>query len=404
MLTESAPPAHQELHDIIRTRIRPRLPEIECCRNSRELQSHATYRELEPLLETVLRTPQVGDFRSGREEAKERYRFVAWNVERGTQLDGQIEALLCHPHLREADVLLITEADIGMARSGNRDVARTLARELGMQYAFVPSYISLVKGSGVERMVDGENDLGLHGDAILSRYSLSRIRAIPLKNGIDKFAARERRLGTSTAIVADVHLPGLPVTAASIHLDAHSTQRHRRDQMRDILLRLDTDLPVVLGGDWNTTTYNSSGALPAILGFWLRVFLGVDYVIRNHYLHPYRFFERDLFRLLEAHGFDYRKCNVLGERTIRYDVDDPRAHGSLMEWVPAWCFPFIRWSLRNHNGQCPLKLDWFATRGVECAEPKVLHEFREDREIPLSDHDPICVDVLNPAYSKRQYV
>lgn len=381
------------LHDIVRHEIRPHLGDFAGVRNTGELLVHPTYRRLEPLLQKVLETPQISTADTAG-APRSQYRFVAWNVERGTQLAGQLRAFRSHPHLREADVLLLTETDIGMARSGNRDVARAIAEELGFHYAFIPSYISLVKGSGVERLVEGENELGLHGDAIVSRYPLSRVRVVPLENGIDKFAARERRLGWQNVILADIDIPGLPVTAASIHLDAHSTQHHRYQQMRQVLDALDTDRPVILGGDWNTTTYNSSAALPAILGFWLRVFMGVDHVIRNHYLHPYRRFERELFNLLEARGFDYRQCNMMGEPTICYDVTDARAHGSLLEWVPLWCFPFLRWSLRNHSGRCPLKIDWFATRGLQCRNPVVLHEFREGQATPLSDHDPICVDVL----------
>ena len=69
--------------------------------------------------------------------------------------------------------------------------------------------------------------------------------------------------------------------------------------MRDVLNALRGSGPAMIGGDWNTTTYNSSSAFRAIMGFWLRVFMGPDKVIRNHYLHPYRHFERELFTLLE---------------------------------------------------------------------------------------------------------
>ncbi len=382
------------LHDLFRREIRPHLAAIATCRSLADLHALPQYRQCEQAVKKVLSTIQSGSQPATTSANHGFLRVVAWNIERGTQLDGQLQALRTHPHLRQADLLLFTEADVGMARSHNRDVARTIARELGFHYAFVPSYISLVKGSGVEKFVEGENELGLHGDAIVSRYPLTRLRAMPLENGIDKFAAREKRLGSQTVILADVDAPDLALTVASIHLDAHSTQRHRFEQMRTVLDALDTTRPVILGGDWNTTTYNSSAALPAILGFWLRVLMGVDYVMRNHYLHPYRRFERHLFDLLESRGFEYRSCNLLGEPTICYDVNDPRAHGSLLEWVPVWCFPFIRWSLRNHNGRCPLKIDWFATRGVECRNPIVLHEFREGRDIPLSDHDPICIDVI----------
>jgi endonuclease/exonuclease/phosphatase family metal-dependent hydrolase len=320
---------------------------------------------------------------------------VAWNLERGIELDGQIEALRSHPYFREADVLLLTETDLGMARTRNRNVAREIARELGLHYAFIPCYLNLSKGAGLEYHSEGENELGLHGNAVLSRYPLRNIRPIRLKNGFDKMAGREKRLGSQAAVVAEVEFPNGRVAAVSSHLDANSSQRHRARQIRDILDGLKTDLPVVIGGDWNTTTYNSSRPVYAIAGFWLRVFMGVDNVINNHYLHPYSRFERDLFQSLEGHGFDYRACNRIGERTGGYDAACAKTRQSLGEWVPNWCFAFMRWALRNHGGRCPIKIDWFATRGVRARDPVVLHEFREC-DGPLSDHDPIGVDIKLP--------
>ncbi len=389
-MTTEAP---ERLHELIRRRIQPAFPQFLECRSTAELVASAAYRELAPDIRAVLETPQSGDFRRREAEAKSRYRFVAWNIERGTQLPGQIDKLRNEPILREADVLLLIETDVGMARSGNRDVARTIAQELGMCYVFTPCYLSLVKGSGVERHVEGDNDLGLHGNAILSRYPLHNARPIHLENGVDKVASREKRLGRQTSLFAEIEFPGKRVNTVAVHLDAQSSQAHRVEQLRQILEAAPAVGPLVLGGDWNTSTYNSSRAFWAIMGFWLRVFMGADNVIRNHYLHPENWFERELFRLLEARGFEYRQSNVMGEHTVFYDMKDPRAAGSLGEWVPGWCFPFIHWSLRNHGGRCPLKLDWFATRAVKPIDPRVLHEKRDGSHVPLSDHDCISVDV-----------
>ena len=382
------------LHHIIRERIAPHLPALALCRNSAELWGLDLYRALEPDIRRVLDTAEAGDFTHLEAPARASYRFVAWNVERGTQFEGQVDVLRRHPYLRDADVLLLTETDVGMARSGNRAVAQDLARELGMHYAFVPCYLNLTKGSGVEHDLPGANDLGLHGNALLSRYPIANVRPIFLQNGVDKMASREKRIGRQAAVAADIHFPNLAVTAVSVHLDAQSTQRHRYQQLRDVIDAVGERQSVVLGGDWNTSTYNSSRALHAILGFWLRVMMGVDNVIRNHYLHPYRRFEKDLFGLLEERGFDYRGCNQLGEHTVSYDVEDIRSTRALRDWVPGWCFHFIRWALRNHGGRCPVKLDWFATRGLRCENPVVIHEVREGRAVPLSDHDAVGVDVV----------
>ena len=392
-------PAARETYRILREELIPHFPALAGCRNTPELLTHPSYKKIAAAAASVLNTAETGAFATAEAPARERYRFLAWNLERGIEYQGQLKALESHPYLNTCDVLLLTETDVGMARSGNRHIARELARELGMHYAFAPCYLNLSKGAGVEYDVEADNELGLHGNAILSHYPLSNVRSVRLKNGKDKMAGREKRLGQQTALVADIALPGQAVTAVSVHLDAQSSQPHRHDQMRDVLDGLSGDNPVIIGGDWNTTTYNSSRAFHAIMGFWLRVFMGVDNVIDNHYMHPYKRFERQLFDLLESRGFDFRECNRLGEYTTSYNVDDAKTRKNLGEWVPGWCFAFIRWALRNHDGKCPLKIDWFATRGLKAADPVVLHEFREGRNPPLSDHDAIGVDILAPRKS-----
>jgi endonuclease/exonuclease/phosphatase family metal-dependent hydrolase len=380
----------------VKERFAPHFPRWLGCASTKELEADADYAALASEIRQVLGHCDVGDFTRAVAPAKPAYRIIAWNLERGIQYDAQLEAFRSHAYLQTADVLLLTETDLGMARSQNRAVAQELARELEMHYAFIPCYLNLAKGSGVEYHAAGENDLGLHGNAILSRYPIRRVQAIPLKNGIDKMAGREKRLGRQHALAADIDFPNYGVTAVSVHLDTQSTQRHRRDQMREVIEGLVTDRPVVLGGDWNTTTYNASRAFYAIMGYWLRLFMGVENVIRNHFLHPYRHFEKELFALLESRGFDYRRSNVLGERTTTYDVACGKTRQNLGEWVPGWCFAFIRWALRNHGGTCPLKIDWFATKDVLVENPVIIHDLREGRAQPLSDHDAIGLDVRVP--------
>jgi endonuclease/exonuclease/phosphatase family metal-dependent hydrolase len=390
LLTASSHPSDL----VIREQIRPRWNDLAGYPSERELRASALWSKLGAPIDRILsevRLGQAGTTRAGK-EPRAACRAVAWNIERGKELDGQIEAFTTDPYLREADVLLLTELDVGMARSGNRDVPAELARALGMHYAFAPCYLSLVKGSGVERDTHGENELGLHGNAILSRYPLRNARLLPLANGIDKLASREKRLGRQSAVLAEIDTPNGSVTLASVHLDANSTQRHRAAQMKAVLDAIPAGARALIGGDWNTTTFNSSTAFHAICGFWLRVFMGPNRVITRHYLHPYRWFERELFAELTRHGFEYDRSNVPGEYTIYYDVDDLRTFKGLAEWVPLWCFPFIRWSLRDHGGRCPLKIDWFASRGLEVSSPRVIHEVRE-RARPLSDHDAIGVEV-----------
>jgi endonuclease/exonuclease/phosphatase family metal-dependent hydrolase len=385
-----------EIRDLIRGRLRPHFNTLAECHSTDELHAHPLYPELADTIHRVLESPEVEHFSHVEAPAKPSYRFLAWNLERGIELDGQIHEFRNHDYLKTCDVLLLTETDVGMARTGNRDVARTLAEELGFHYAFAPCYLNLAKGSGAEYEVDGENDLGLHGNAILSRYPMRHIRTVSLENGKDKMSGREKRLGTQSAVTAEIVFPNMTLHTASVHLDAHSTQRHRKEQLEAVLDGLPSSGPALVGGDWNTTTFNSSTAFHSIMGYWLRVMMGPGNVINNHYLHPYNRFEKELFAMLVERGFDYESANSMGEHTIYYEFGNTRTYKGLAEWVPQWCFPFIRWALRNHDGRCPLKLDWFAGRDLQVANPLVIHDLREGREVPLSDHDAIGLDVLAP--------
>ena len=98
--------------------------------------------------------------------------------------------------------------------------------------------------------------------------------------------------------------------------------------------------------------------------------------------------------MLRSRGYEHDRSNVRAGHTIYYHVDDMCAFGSLAEWVPLWCFDFIRWALREHGGGCPLKIDWFATRGIELRNPVALNDVNVGRKPPLSDHDPIGVDIV----------
>jgi endonuclease/exonuclease/phosphatase family metal-dependent hydrolase len=380
----------------------PHFPVLSGFDSTKTLAASSLYQELRPEIERVLGHVVHEDF-AHPETTRARpleaatIRATAWNIERGKRLPGITRALREHPVLRASDVLLLTELDYGMARTGNADVAREIAQSLGMSYAFAPCYLALNKGSGVEADVAGENLQALHGNALLSRYPLRRVHAVSLPNGKDKMAGKEKRLGQQRAVVADVAHPAGMFRAVSLHLDAHSTQQHRYRQMRlvlDHLDRLEPRLPTLIGGDWNTSTYNSRRAVYSILGYARRVAMGVDNVVKNHYPYPERWFERKLFRELERRGYLYRELNALGVCTLHYDVGDATVNTNMGDWIPQWCFPFINWALKKHEGRCSLKLDWFAGKGVVRAAdtpPLVVGELR-DADGVLSDHDPIVLD------------
>ena len=123
--------------------------------------------------------------------------------------------------------------------------------------------------------------------------------------------------------------------------------------------------------------------------------MGVKNVVKNHYPHPDRYFERGLFREIERHGYDYKSLNEIGAGTIHYHVESIEKNTNLRDWVPEWCFPFIFWAANRVGGTVSGRLDWFAGKGVRIADetqPQTVGNLTIEDGTPLSDHDAITVD------------
>lgn len=372
------------------------FPELLAFDSTAELEASEIFAVIKPEYDRIMNLVVAEEF-SEAVTGSEQIRALAWNIERGCVFDGIVDALKQHEHLRDKDVLLLTELDHGMARSGNRFVAQEIARELGLNYAFAPVYVALQKGSGVEAMVEGENTKSIHGLAMFSRWPMRNIHAVPLPNGKDKMWGKEKRLGWLRALIADIEHPAGAFRAVTVHLDVHCSREHRRRQMRIILEHLETlpPLPTLIGGDWNTTTFNAQNATRAILGYWRRVMMGVKNIVKNHYPHPDRYFERGLFSELETRGYSYRNLNEFGVGTLHYDVGSIEKNTNLRDWVPEWCFPFIFWAANRVGGRVSVRLDWFAGRGIEPATrnaARTIGDLKDENGTPLSDHDAITLD------------
>ena len=392
----------EETHSALDHYLQPYFGELAQFSSTKTLATSSLYKKLRPEIERVLNGIAQEDFAPDAFSKSTRLPFIratAWNIERGLRLDNIIHVLKEHPVLSQSDVLLLTELDYGMARTDNRFVARELASSLKLNYAFAPCYINLNKGSGLEVHTSGENTQALHGNALFSRSPLRNAHSLALPNGKDKMRGAEKRLGSQVAVIADVEHPLGTVRTVSLHLDAHSTQRHRQHQMRLVLDHLETlrpQLPILIGGDWNTSTYNSRRAAYSIVGFFRRVMMGVGHVIENHYLHPERWFERQLFRDIEKRGYAYRDLNEPSMGTLHYDVKDLAANTNMADWVPRWCFWFLNRALEPFGGRCSLKLDWFAGKGITPdneSRPRVIGNLN-DATGKLSDHDAIVLDFI----------
>jgi endonuclease/exonuclease/phosphatase family metal-dependent hydrolase len=202
--------------------------------------------------------------------------------------------------LREADIIVLNEVDLGMKRTEYRDVARDLAHALGMNYVFGVEFVEVdrLDDLGLEKVQledpaltqqlreelkpDPARYLGLHGNAILSRYPIQNARIIRLpvchdwynteKGEISKLEQgkrytankvflerieREVRLGGRMALVADVKIPDLRggvATVVNVHLENKCKPECRTKQMDALLSEIkEVEHPVIMAGDFNTS-------------------------------------------------------------------------------------------------------------------------------------------------------
>ncbi len=275
-------------------------------------------------------------------------RVAAWNAERLKHADPSA-ALVAGSR---ADILLLTETDLGMARSGNRHTTADLAAALGMSYAFGVEFLELGLGDDRERAWHrGEtNRVGFHGNALLSRLPLVDVALIRLDDGAVWWLDApkgQRRLGWRMAIAARIETAAGPLLAVVVHLESKSDPADRARQVARLLRTIDLlaeGLPVVIGGDFNTK------ALPAESADW--------------WADPAA--HEPLFGLMAAAGFDWQGANTadVTMRTLPDGKPQPPFH----------------------------RLDWLFVRGLRASAPATVAAV-DDTGDAISDHDLIAADL-----------
>jgi len=323
-------------------------------------------------------------------------RVATWNIERGIELDGILPYLGSHEELLTADILMLNEVDLGMARSGNRDVAAEIADLLGFNMVYGNSYLCLDEGDTRDGQFATEpNRESLHGNAILSRHPIVRAEDVSITVSKDKYHSGDRRLGHKKALWAEIqtHLGPLPVF--SVHLDVICHVQTRAAEMEDVLQKVKQrglGDRVLLGGDLNTSTYDVENIPRLMWNLTQKLFRGGFRHGIYHYMHPYELYEKPIFDALERHGFEWRTFNAMDQETSRYEVGEFESESKVRDFLPQFAVDTLKYKLRPWGGVAPLKLDWFAGRGLQPENPRVFHRPRWNGR-SLSDHDPVAVDI-----------
>ena len=331
-------------------------------------------------------------------------RCLSWNIEKGTKLDMLIDIFRSDWRFFSADLILLQEADLGMARSGNRFVARELARTLGMNFAFAPCFIELTKGAGEDLNAGGENSSGLQGNAILSRFPIESAQTIRLPQCFEPFEFHEKRYGSRAALVCRFDLGGRKMTVVTTHLEVRNSPRCRARQIASLIqgLREGSDTIVVIGGDLNSNTF-ARGTAWRTLRSLVRLVASKPGDLLASTLSPQA--REPLFDVLRQSGFDWGSFNDTTATAVTFlrSLEDVRL-------IPRFLRTRAFKTLKSFEKGLPLRLDWFAgknispavspdrkatgVQGSEPLSPMTITRFENGVEPEkVSDHRPILVDL-----------
>jgi len=358
------------------------------------LEHHDVLRDLFNRPRTYLdksATPRLGSF----------LRVAAWNIECGKSFDGIVHSLNSDPVLRFADLILLSEVDDGMARSGNRSVAAELGRAIGAHAIYGIEYLELHGQGGGG---DSANTAALHGNAILTRRPFSSPRLIRLPRCERNFESAQKRLGGRLGLVIEVVMDTDPGTvkllAATTHLDVVNAPRCRQKQMRSLLDYLDSASkgPAILGGDLNTHTFSRGSRIQSLRNL-ARLLLNPEGVTRS-LLSPHQF--EPVLQDLGLFEFDLQGFN---DELHTCRVDDSQLLQS--SDLPGPLKELVRRRFGARARSLDFRLDWLAGRqvrplkqgemvdagsGARSISPTTIARL-EYKGLPVSDHSPIVADV-----------
>jgi endonuclease/exonuclease/phosphatase family metal-dependent hydrolase len=279
-------------------------------------------------------------------------RVAAFNAERLKNRE-RVRRLLDSAGVHAA---LLSEVDMGMARSGNVHTIRELTSSSGEGYVYGVEYVELDLGDATEAELHaGErNACSFHGNAIVSRLGLADPHLIPLEESGRWFSGSkgmQRRIGGRIALAARVTCAPKPFWLVAAHLESKTDPHDRQRQVQHLLRALDDIAPpdaCIIGGDFNTK------AMPKD-----------EEALRTAVDPPDRF--EPLFSDLRGAGFTWQEANL---------AEPTQSEGPTRKHIP----PFA-------------KLDRLVVRGLKADNPRVFHAV-DEKGRPISDHEMVVAEFL----------
>ena len=178
-------------------------------------------------------------------------RILDWNIDKGKRLE-QVASLI---RTRKPDLVLIQEVDLNAPRTGRMNITAELARKLGMNWIYGPSFRELGQGT--------HDEPAYNGQGILTTLPIrsSRILMFEHQSGFWKpqpflpnWGLLQRRAGGRTALIAEFGGSKTELAVYNLHLESRSGSA-RFAQLDEVLRDADRygpDVTVVVAGDLNS--------------------------------------------------------------------------------------------------------------------------------------------------------
>lgn len=200
--------------------------------------------------------------------ARDSFRVVDWNIERGTRLESILEFLRKY----KADLIFLQEVDLNARRTRRLDVAREIARSLQLNFVFGKEFEELTQGS--------KGSPAYQGQATLSPWPIKNARLIRFRKQttfwephwyLPRIEPFQERLGGRIALAADVEIPGQTLATYNLHLESKESDALRVSQLGEVLadaFACKRDWLTLIAGDLNlNASEGEAGAALKRAGF-----------------------------------------------------------------------------------------------------------------------------------------